>query len=627
MFLAKKLNTLFLERSQNFLVSFLFIFQMTLNSDDHEDMIVDEITQFQARKPMTRQSTMPVSISYDNSIRKSLDMKRMSQCISPNASLKAVSEHKKTPYDHFLIVGLPLKVDVPENPNLTPKILMMYPSAPLILEPSEYERVVSFCFPNGVQPVPPGQNYIHDQFVFRINKNVNGEQIPVYGICTQFDVTHVRNSFFFDADSSKYLFCICFLTTQPLIAPTFQFSCLLVLWINQKLAYKFHPNPDLKFDTPSEAETVLLPGLRWGGGSQSMNSIRIPRKFLQELDFFYTIELAPFPKILPMDRNNHYMLSIPALETPDKYILGPSLSYLFSALSVRNITKVYSLMLLDSQLVFISKDPTRLTLSILAAVNILNPFEPCVVIMPVIPNNENFLPLLDSPTPFIIGVVVNEEGLQLHPESEITVINLDTDTIIERKVTPIFPDYEKVEEQINLLFELHKAKIIPPPKFIKKGIIKKDLEDNPDFDAFIERTSGFAFPQLTIYNDPPKYILTEAVNDQVVDAFRKGLPETISYLMNPCFVSDTTDANKPVTIFNHELFVSSINPDWKEFFDLFINTQIFQQFCDIKTDEKEVYLQSNMMKNNQPPLVQNNDDNNQNTTNKHHVRRRRKKTT
>lgn len=603
-------------------------------SDEHEDMIVEEFTA-QQRKMQTRSSGLPVSLSYDNSIRKSLDMKRMSQGFSPNASLKSTSKRKKnSPYDHFLIVGLPLKLDCPDNQDLTPRILMMYPSAPLVLEPGEYDRVVSFCFPNGVQKAQPNQTNIHSQFVFRINKTVNGEQMPVYGLCTQFDVSNVRNNFFFDTDSSQYLFCFCFLTTIPLIAPIFQFSSVLVMWINQKLKYKQHPDPDLKFLSPSESETVLLPGLVWGGGSQRMPNIRIPRNFLQELSFFYTIKICPLQKILAMDKENANILSIPPIESYDKYILGPTLSYLFSALSIKNIIKVYSLMLLDSQLLFISTDPTRLTFSILAAVNLLHPFEPCVVIMPVIPNNDNFLPLLDSPTPFIIGVVVNEEGFQLHPDSEITLINLDTDTIIEKRTTPIFPDNEQVEQTINLLFELHKMKITPPPKYLAKGLFKKDLEENPDFTAFMERTSGFNFPQITLSLDPPKYIFTEAVNDQIVDTFKKGLPVTIKSLMDPCFVSDTTDINNPVTIFNHELFASSINPEWKEFFDLFINTQIFQQFCDIRTDEKEVYLQSSMLTDTRnvipEPEINNeqNDDNNNNNGVKHHmVRRRRKKTT
>lgn len=615
---------------------------MTTGSDEHEDMIVEEFTT-QKRNQKPRTSGLPVSLSYDNSIRKSLDMKRMSQGFSPNASLKSTTYRKKnSTYDHFLIVGLPLKADCPDEQELTPRILMMYPSAPLILEPGEYDRVVSFCFPNGVQKVQPNQNNIHNQFVFRINKSINGEQMPVYGICTQFDVTNVRNNFFFDTDSAQYLFCFCVLTTVPLIAPTFQFLGVLVLWINQKLKYKQHPDPDLKFLSPSESETNLLPGLVWGGGAQRMPGIRIPRNFLQELSYFYTIKICPLQKIFPMDKDNTFILSIPPLETYDKYLLAPSLSYLFSALSIKNIIKVYSLMLLDSQLLFISTDLTRLTFSILAAVNLLHPFEPCVVIMPVIPNNDNFLPLLDSPTPFIIGVAVNEEGFQLHPESEITLINLDTDTIIEKKTTPIFPDSEQVEQTVNLLFELHKMKITTPPKYLAKGLFKKDLEENPDFTAFMERVSGFNFPKITLYQDPPKYIFTEAVNDQIVDTFKKGLPVTIKSLMDPCFVSDTTDINNPVTIFNHELFVSSINPEWKEFFDLFLNTQIFQQFCDIRTDEKEVFLQSSMLADTRTPFpdpasnaeVEMNPEMNEPSTGtneastgtKHHVRRRRKKT-
>ncbi|OHT03919.1 hypothetical protein TRFO_28696 [Tritrichomonas foetus] len=468
----------------------------------------------------------------------------------------------------------------------TPKILMIYPSAPPLLKSQEYDQVVKFCFPNGFKKATPSPSNIISQFVFRLTASSKGT--AVYGVCTHFNCLKLPQMFFIDNNSKKYLFCFCFLTTNPMLAPHFQYLSFLVLWISQDVRYIPHPDPSISFDTPTEEETELLPGLVWAAGAQRMPSLRIPRAFLTELNFYHRITTTSMSK-QDFAIANNLRLVLPATDLPDHYILYSGLSYLFSSLSIKNIIKAYSLMLHEAHILFISSDLMKLTLSVLSAVQLLLPFTPNGTVMPVIPRDSNFMTLLESPVPFIAGLVV--DGECSIPEG-IAIIDLDKDTIIDKDNMPNIPHDNELASKIKGIMDENSSSINVPVKYTKIGILKKEQQLNQDYINFIRNISDFACPKVVININPPKYVLTEHVIDKIVSLFQRQIAPTVESLMWPCFVSETTDINNPVTVFNKDLFMDSVEPCAKKFYSLFTTTTIFQQFCDRKTDEKDALLLS-----------------------------------
>jgi hypothetical protein len=65
--------------------------------------------------------------------------------------------------------------------------------------------------------------------------------------------------------------------------------------------------------------------------------------------------------------------------------------------------------------------------------------------------------------------------------------------------------------------------------------------------------------------------------------------ETLSLLethTSQFFVTDRTDEQHPVTVFNKELFFASLSPQMSPFYFAFSQTTMFQEFIDKKMDEK-----------------------------------------
>ena len=99
--------------------------------------------------------------------------------------------------------------------------------------------------------------------------------------------------------------------------------------------------------------------------------------------------------------------------------------------------KVFSLILLEAHVLFVSSDLMRLTLSLLSAVELTSPFKLQCPIMPVIPKQSNYITLFESPTPYVAGFIVTE-GCDI--PGDVAIVNLDKDTIIDECYTDSLSD-------------------------------------------------------------------------------------------------------------------------------------------------------------------------------------------
>ena len=559
-------------------------FRMTENHHAETLDLVENLKNF-ARRRRNTVIGISTSPSYDNFIHKSINQKRISQTFSKSYLFDEVTTKNHT-YDQFLIVGLPKSDDI-QNPgeNPEPKILIMYPSSPLLFSPAEYDQVVKFCFPSGFNKAKPNPSCITDQFVFKLTST---DGSPIYGVCTQFNVHGLQPMFFFDNESQKYPFCVCFLSSNPLLAPNLQYGSFLVLWMCQQIKYLPHPDPSLTFTSPSEQETTLLPGMVWAAGAQRLSSFRIPRALLTELTFYHRVSTCPLAK-QDFTLAAGIKLVLPESDARNGYILYPGLSYLFSFLSIKNVIKVFSLILLEAHVLFVSSDLMRLTLSLLSAVELTSPFKLQCPIMPVIPKQSNYITLFESPTPYVAGFIVTE-GCDI--PGDVAIVNLDKDTIIDNDNLPIIPNANKLLSEIKSILDKQSSQILVPQKYIRTGVLKKEKSLNQEYINFIKNISDFACPKVVMNINPPKYIFTEDVTDKISDLFKNSIAPIVDSLVIPCFVTETTDISNPVTVFNKDLFLSSVEKDAMPFYTHFLSTSIFQQYCDSKTDEKDALLVS-----------------------------------
>jgi hypothetical protein len=87
---------------------------------------------------------------------------------------------------------------------------------------------------------------------------------------------------------------------------------------------------------------------------------------------------------------------------------------------------------------------------------------------------------------------------------------------------------------------------------------------------------------------PRKYCFGQEIVDAVVLLFRDEFVVPMISLVRSCFITDKTYIDHPVTVFNVELFLESVEPDQVDFFRQFLQTTMFQQFQELMTDDPSV---------------------------------------
>jgi hypothetical protein len=83
-----------------------------------------------------------------------------------------------------------------------------------------------------------------------------------------------------------------------------------------------------------------------------------------------------------------------------------------------------------------------------------------------------------------------------------------------------------------------------------------------------------------------KYIFKPPLVGEIVELFRRHFAPKLGELIQPCFITDTTDIEHPVTVFNRELFLATVPAADAAFYDAFLGTTAFHEFSDGRMEEK-----------------------------------------
>jgi hypothetical protein len=120
-----------------------------------------------------------------------------------------------------------------------------------------------------------------------------------------------------------------------------------------------------------------------------------------------------------------------------------------------------------------------------------------------------------------------------------------------------------------------------PPRTIGVGAQRRPNEEYGE--AVRKMHHQYAYPMLMRSLDA-QMMFSQKVVREILDLFEKHLAPPLAGLLRPCFVTDMTDVDHPVTVFNREVFIASVRDDQRQFYAAFLLTTMFQEFSDRMMD-------------------------------------------
>ena len=501
----------------------------------------------------------------------------MNKRIAHSLASKEETETKRFLFTQFLILGAPLEARVDPKPQ----ILVVYPSNTVVQNEGELSQVCDFCFPAGFAALSKSarhDNNLLNGFVFNIKLGAK----PMFGLAIHFSISSKSGSFFCSGFNRHYPFCMCLLSEFPFYASHMMFLTHVALmsigiskFSNQNLEFKFNIGEAGANDEAAyyNLETPLPDCLELDHflpqfAVMTKSKIRCPHFLLTELHKYI---LFRDPKYIPTDMSMSQAITFFGYQ------------FLFSSLSIKNIVTLYSAMLLEYQVLFFSKDLNRLSFSIAGAQGLIYPFQPGVLVFPVLPVTHDFIQILDSPVPIMCGI---HYSVKAYEKGDV-IVDLDRDKVVVRAHVPDLPRQTELLRKLELIMGNVEERIEIPSKH--KQILSFTTRDtNPEYVQFVQKADPFMYPPCFESLADLKYTFSRAIANSIRHAFESHLVPWLTENITNCFVTDVSDgSNGPVTVCNKDLFLYLISDNERDFYNAFVQTNSFETFCTRLADDFE----------------------------------------
>ena len=515
------------------------------------------------KSPLHQKKKMKVSRSFDLSLSESIDEKityqRESLTLFP---VDANQDPGDAPmFEQLILLGArPMCEFIKDAPA---EILCAYPSGRIKFTKGESDECVQgytdiplFCFPDGFVELGKQCELIIEQFVTTV-----GEK---YCVCTIFQVPSLFETFFCNTHSRRYPFCLCMVTSHLNLGLQFRYmSCVIGAFVGDR---EFVVNEEVE---PVVMNELDIPGLVSEDGVQKMKDLNVPWRFINELcwvreirpkeDETQTVSLGPdFPMV------------VPAKASLDQNVALATMDTLFSALSVEHVLKCLSLMLLGERVLFLSTSKTVLSMSMLCMRELIKPYKYIYAFRPLLPNGPVFLDLADAPHPYAYGYIKPFDGLS--KEHDYAVVDLDKNHISCMEHALMIPKVQSLESRIKKLRK--SAKKLSPPTKLRSFI---QIRNSSYGKSVLKRLSPCHIEE-TYWLNRRKYIFEESLVKDILANVQSYIVPDEETQLKPCFITDTTDIDRAVTIFNNNLFLYGIEDYAKQFFTEFVQTPIWMAF-------------------------------------------------
>jgi len=218
----------------------------------------------------------------------------------------------------------------------------------------------------------------------------------------------------------------------------------------------------------------------------------------------------------------------------------------FHVLNYKNFFCFLSALLLEKKIAIISDDLRVLSSLVLSTVPLLRPFVYPGVVVPILPSNMHGL--LEAPVPFIIGLTNVDQKIrnnQILVPGDVIVVNLERKSIHSNQVVPGLPsswarDYESA-------FRVHYYNL-----------------------------------QETFEKHHIPYVTTSIMarlSKRISALFEKYFDSMFADFKSYC-IRDMSDRVNPISVFLKQNFLDSIPSIDRPWFSMFLETQMFSQYCD-----------------------------------------------
>ncbi|XP_046563256.1 DENN domain-containing protein 3-like [Haliotis rubra] len=290
----------------------------------------------------------------------------------------------------------------------------------------------------------------------------------------------------------------------------------------------------------------------------------IEEMFFFVKEFTYVLTLTPVPPpgnvsvILTLSAFQMQMILYPS-DWPDTPVIDIPLHLVFLSFSIDNVLKIFTSILTEERIVFVSSSYGKLAVIMESFLNFILPFSWRFTYVPIL--SMSSLELLEAPGTFMMGchskhmeVVDQVEGL--------VVVNIDDDTV---KINPEPSDNGGVEKTIPDV-------PVEPAQFFRK--VAKAFRYQTDLDD-VQR------PFIYNLNEERKYRSRKIhqLNRQITLAFLE--------LMVNLFRGVIRELKVDLCKFNVEAFKETIAETDKPFYDKVLQTDMFKTFLSERLAEKQ----------------------------------------
>lgn len=432
-------------------------------------------------------------------------------------------------FDQFFIFG----VSPDCERKSTPTILAAFP--PFSIPTLPLQKIIPLSFPNfdttvpssydlpftksftfaGLKSTPESKvrDRIIDEFVFQINT----EPMKTYGLCVH--VVPARSAiqdlpFYASKFTKKTIFCFCLLSKTPVFNSHFTFLHYLIglslgfvqpndPCVEESPIHRLQSN-EILFDSEQSCpfDNLLMSGL-FGHHILILNGI--PDDFQVEVQRYYQTSIYSTPKTLAEGFDLYFP---PPLMSNAKCILSASLDCLLSNLSPSDIVDLISALMLDAQVIIVGSSLHQISMTVFALRYLLSPFNYCGAMMPVLPISDDFIELVNSPTPYIFGIFNSPKLKKMTFLDSTYLVNLDKHLVPSNTYYPKYPQSGQVVDTIvdllNSVQDYLKKVPVQPNKQWSEASSSKKLETPriPSLVADAEQTGESNSSENSNVEDP-----------------------------------------------------------------------------------------------------------------------------
>ena len=488
-----------------------------------------------------------------------------------------VRDPKETPaFEHFLMMGIPPDYD--GKSKLKPEVLLLYPYYPLKLPINEFQQVLEFSFPNGIDEIKPSNGRepaILDEFAFCFTK----ESGTLYGCCVRFRIIDGLESFFLGPNNQNYPFCFCLLTREPFFAAHYNFLTYLVkATVGWEKVMMIETTVD-KLYPPKGVEPVFLPNMTKLTSFARWKKMGVYKDVILNIQSFYHLRRGNSVK-----KWKKINVSYPNQYVSQQESIGCStLDSLFSYFSVKQVLQIITAVLLEHQVIVLAKRASKCSNIILAIRCLIYPFKLTGGgFMPILPNIPHYLNILASPTPLFIGVLKSPHLDLSVVEEPKCIVDVDAGTVTDDKLNIKILSYNHLFSELTMYFAMRTRYIEVPPRYIISSENKK--VKNQDWIYFFSQVGMTSMPAHFTSQIDQKLVFSQEDVQFIISIFKKYFINPMLDYIRACIVTETTDPENVVSVFNVELF-KMLHKD-NEFLLSLVDTIKFQDLVNRLVDEK-----------------------------------------